>query len=326
MFYFFYGQNTFAINEKVREIEQRFLSGSGTEYSLIRLQGATLTQSQYSEAIFGLGFFSDKKLVEIKGALADSSDQNLKKFISETLPKISDSVVVIFIEDGEPDKRGALYKLLNQPKRSQRFPLPEGVALRHWIKGRVESLGGQIDPRAVARLEQFLGFDFWRLNSEIQKLVLYCRARENLIIKSEDVDELVHPETTLSVFELTDALGAGNIKRAFAALKTLTTQGEDEIKVFSLIVSHFRTLLIVSDLSKKGMTEREIPSSAAVHPYVVKKALVSLRLMAPERLCYIYHSLARTDLSIKTGAVDPATALDLLLATIGKSSAIIDKN
>ncbi|MFA5927580.1 MAG: hypothetical protein WC844_05450, partial [Patescibacteria group bacterium] len=122
MFYFFYGQNTFAINEKVREIEQRFLSGSGTEYSLIRLQGATLTQSQYSEAIFGLGFFSDKKLVEIKAALADSSDQNLKKFSSETLPKISDSVVVIFIEDGEPDKRGALYKLLNQPKRSQRFP------------------------------------------------------------------------------------------------------------------------------------------------------------------------------------------------------------
>jgi DNA polymerase-3 subunit delta len=53
-----------------------------------------------------------------------------------------------------------------------------------------------------------------------------------------------------------------------------------------------------------------------MHPFVVEKTLFQARKFQLEELKKIYQKIFQVDLDIKTGKVDPETALDLLIAEI----------
>ena len=53
-----------------------------------------------------------------------------------------------------------------------------------------------------------------------------------------------------------------------------------------------------------------------LHPYIIKKASWQARKFSFEDLKKIYQKIFQADLGIKTGKIEPETALDMLIAEI----------
>ena len=87
-----------------------------------------------------------------------------------------------------------------------------------------------------------------------------------------------------------------------------------------MINFQFRNLLIVKsqELRRKFYAGdvRVLTEKLKMHPYVIQKSTQQTRKFNFEELKKIYQKIFQVDLSIKTGKVEPETALDLFIAEI----------
>lgn len=302
--YLLYGEDTFSSRQKLKEIKSRFKNKQG-DLNLTILDGENLSFSEFQKQIQSLPFLSQKRLVIIKNFLLKNKDQKLSKKLEKLLDKIPEETILFFYEQGLPEK-SELFNKLNRLKKAQEFPLLRGYKLENWIKEEVENKGGKIEKEAVYLLESIVGSDLWRMENEIEKLVLFVASGKNKEpIKKEDVAFLVKSEIHPSIFALVDALGERDIKKATTLLHQLLSEGQSETYILSMIAYQFRNLLLVLDGSTSGL-----------HPFVLEKTKRQLKNFDKKQLKNIYNNLLLTDYQIKTGAIKPSLALDLFISEL----------
>jgi DNA polymerase-3 subunit delta len=91
-------------------------------------------------------------------------------------------------------------------------------------------------------------------------------------------------------------------------------KGEDENKLLSMVVYQFRTLIIIKDLIERGKPSGRVASEAKLNPYVVQKSLPIVKKYSLPELVKFYNFLYQLDLKIKTGQIEPAMAIDFVVA------------
>jgi DNA polymerase-3 subunit delta len=83
-----------------------------------------------------------------------------------------------------------------------------------------------------------------------------------------------------------------------------------------MINFQFRNLLIIKDLMEKNIPYYSISKITKMHPFVVRKTYEQANKFTSRELKKIYQKIFQVDLSIKTGKIDPTTALDFLIVSI----------
>src|SRR6185503_17100081 len=102
--------------------------------------------------------------------------------------------------------------------------------------------GVALEPRAITRLADAVGADLSRLALVIEQLALYAGGRA---VTADDVDDLVADTRERSVFELTDAVGAGDLAGALTAVSALCDQRDSALGVIAMLARHLRQLGVV---------------------------------------------------------------------------------
>jgi DNA polymerase-3 subunit delta len=117
---------------------------------------------------------------------------------------------------------------------------------------------------------------------------------------------------------MVEALIAGNHEQCFKLLGEQRRQGEEEIKLFGLVLWQFRTLLSVSDLLERegNLASDAIASRLKIHPFVAKKNMALTKRFSLARLEALYAELLEIDTKTKSGQADPGLLMDLFVARI----------
>ncbi len=305
MVYFFYGENTYLLDQKVREIEANFIAENGSDFNVSKVAGAKLTKNDFIGLVSTVSFLGNGRLIVIKNLLLENGDKELQSYIAANIEKMPGDTTVIFVEAGLPDGRSGLFKKLKSIKNVFFSEPLAGLRLNNWVKDQAQLAGCSITNEANGKLILFVGSDLWRLENEIIKLALYSKSKDRTSIEAKDVELLVEADSGLSIFELTDALAAKDRKRAIIALTEFLKRGEDEFFIFNMIVGHFRKMLIINDLK-----EHNFPlEKSALHPFVIKKMTASLRYFRKNELLKIYFRLQNIDAKLKNGMAEGKTAL-----------------
>ena len=312
MLYFLYGKDSYSIVQRVHEIERAFVDQQKSDFNLAKLDGNLLTASRFSEAAFTPPFLGDRRLIIIKNFLLSDVDKVEKGKIADLLEKIPDENSVVFADDGLPDQRQVIFKRLLKFAEAEHFPEPSVQTLPAWIKQRVTALDGQIDNDAAYNLAVSVGPDLWQLQSEIEKLVLFSQAK-NSPIKLADVSDLVPANNSFKIFDLLDALAQKDLKKALLVNNSFLSAGEESFMIFNMIVYQLRNMLVVDDLMRAGKTEQNIAREASLHPYVTSKLVSSLRKFKDKEVAANFCRLAEYDWKMKSGEIEPETALVLLV-------------
>ena len=98
-------------------------------------------------------------------------------------------------------------------------------------------------PQAASALAALLT-DPRLLDQEIQKLVAWAAGRPGM---PQDVVRLVPYAAPICLFDLSEALGRRDVRRALTALQRLLGEGEHPLGLFGMIVRQFRLMLLMKE-------------------------------------------------------------------------------
>jgi DNA polymerase-3 subunit delta len=246
------------------------------------------------------------------------SRAGFEKALAEFIPSVPDTTVLVVLVDEALDAASPLLKAAKTHGTVIQSTLPKGAALESWIGKRAKSIGVTIRPDAAAMLANFIGSQLRLLANELDKLAMY--AGKSAVITVEDVHKLSAQVQEARVFDLTDALAQRNRKQALDILHDLLADGEAPLRLISTITSQVRSLLLVKELSQKGMRAAEIASTAGLSPFVAEKALRQVGKFTVSQLENSYRQLLATDAALKRSRMTPEMALDLLVVNFGSSA------
>ena len=309
---FFYGPNTYLIKREIDRLVAKYKEKAGGDLNLIRIDGEQMTVEEYSRQVRAVPLLATSRLIIIKNILKNKNKAVLEN-VKESLGKIPSTSVVVFVHEGEPDKRLGLFKALQKSKVSKSFANLERSALKNFILKETEARGGQIESSAADLLGDFVGGDLWRLDGELEKLISFCRGRE---ISPADVELLVADSVESNVFALTDALAQSKLGQALEQLEKLTQTGEPALRILSLITYQFRTIAQVKEAAEKSKNVFAIVRATALSPYVVGKIVPIVDDFSWQRLAGIYAQLRKFDEEIKTGKIEGEEGLKELILSV----------
>lgn len=305
MIYLLTGENTYEIERRLGELVAEF------DGDVERVDASELTLEGLPDLLAGVTLFSTRRLVVIKNV---SQNKPLWTALGEWLDKGVDNDLVLV--EPKPDKRTKTYKLLEKQaevlaaKELQSYEAVQWLLKLTPFQGQSLFQGLSLKREMAEFFVEYVGTDQWRLESELNKLILTGKP-----VTKELIREIVEPTPQATSFELLDAAFRGHTEEMNRLFETVS-QDEDPYMFFGLVAGQIYALA----LTKTGAGKRpdEIAKEAGVHPFVVQKVSGLARNMSKDELKALVSRLAELDANMKSRAVPPWTQVYSFLRSLGQ--------
>ena len=313
MFYLFHGADSHSQKETLAKLTAKLGDPALLDLNTTRLEGA-VSLSELRRACDAMPFLAKARLIIVTGLFATKPDTPFLKRLAEYLPNLPKTTRLVFLESAPLTAKHRIVKLAQAEKTGyvKQFDLPEGGALDRWVKQRVEAKNGRISSHAAHILAVNVGGELGILENEIEKLVLYKGPDETIEVK--DVGLLSPYAAEASIFDLVDAVGSRNEKRAAVLLQQKFSEGTDPFYLFAMIIRQFRLMIQVKELADADLRPPAIGKELKMHSFVTGKLYQQAQHFSLPQLEQIYSHLLDIDVGVKTGKNEMTTALHLLVA------------
>ncbi len=191
--------------------------------------------------------------------------------------------------------------------------LPSDEEMPKWVLDTARAAGGSFDPGAAHLLAAYVGNDTLRARLEIEKLLIY--AGSNRPVSPQDVILLTAQEQEGDIFELTDALGDRDGRKAMRQFRILSDQ-KDMVELAPMIQRHFRQLIQVREILDEGGQADNVAKELNLPLFVAQKLSNQARRFNLPQLIEIFAKLLEIDESMKTGGLPGDIAFEVLIAKL----------
>lgn len=181
-----------------------------------------------------------------------------------------------------------------------------GQELLSWIQAFCMQRGCLILTSVSNELIRRSSTDTWALANELEKLCAYTTQGS---ITIDTVRLLVADATSQDEWELANALAARQKRSAVVALFKKIHAGVPEPLLLGTIASSIRNLIMIRDLTDRGMPSATIAKTTGLHPFVVSKHLPGARSAPLDALQRTLQDIATADRHMKSGVSDPQDRL-----------------
>jgi DNA polymerase-3 subunit delta len=325
-----YGPDSFSRAEAVGALTRELDVDGMLATNTTRFDGRNVQPDELLAACDTVPFLAAARLVIVDGLLSAQEgrrrtgrgsrarggrqgDESPWSALVEYVPRMPPSTHLLLL-DGEVRADHPLLAALRPLGDVRPFARLERDALERWIGTRVKERGAAIMPRAVAVLAESVGADLWQLNNEIEKLALYAGDRP---IDVSDVRLLVAAEASGGVFQLVDAVMAGNGAEALRLTRLLLDGGAAGPYLLTMLARQFRQFLLLRDMHVHGVPRAEMARRLELRSdYLLGRLLEQARRYPEARLVAGYERILEADLSTKRGQQDEDSAVELLVAEV----------
>lgn len=306
MILFLYGEDNFRSLRKFKEIIAHYRKIHKTGFNLKYFDFEKNNFEEFKDQFQTKSIFEEQKFFVLKNAFLNSDFK--KKFLKNKKGFLNAGQNILFYERGLINQKDPLFIFLKKNSKFQRFDYLKKEKLTSWIKKELKKYNKKIDNDALNLLIEGVGNNLWQASSEIQKLVSYKTAAENIVKK--DVELLVSQKIEPKIFTTLDLIAKRKKGEAFALIHQHLKNGDNPLYLLSMIAFQFRNLLILKQriLAKKSVW------TLGWHPFLIKKTLQLSLEFSFEELKKIYQKIAKMDVDIKSGKINPEIALELLIA------------
>lgn len=314
MFYIFHGEDTHSQNETLSTLKAKFGDPSMVDLNTTKFE-KPMTLSQLQNACQAMPFLAKVRLVLVYDFLSSNPDKQTLKELGSYLSELPEFTRLFFLESKPLKSNHALVKLANEHEKGfvRQFGALEGRSLTNWIQKRIGEKNGRISPHAASLLATNVGSDLRILDNELEKLQLY---KGEVQIEAEDVLKLSPYAAEGNIFDLVDAIGSRNSKKAALLFQQKLAEGADPFYLFSMFIRQFRLLIQVKSLMDEGMNPAAIAKETRIHKFVCGKLVQQGRGFTLPQLEAIFKHLLAIDIKVKTGEMEMGTALNLLVAEV----------
>lgn len=306
-FYLLYGNDISKIKNEINNIIKQLNISDIVKYSM-----DTNTIDSIIEDASTISMFSNKKIIVLEECnffKANKTIDNLDKLESYLTKYNSDSYIIFTIVTDKVDTRKKIYKEIKKIGKIIECNKGDNNYLLNYIKDYTNENNYKIED--INYLINKTGSNLNDIKNELDKLFMY--KIDNKIITNNDIDKIVVTNMDNEIFDLTDAVIAGDVTKSLSLLNEFLNKNYDEIQIIMLLASQFRFLYQVKRLMNKNKNYTEIASILEVNPYRVKYTIKKLYSYSETMLLNYIKRLAKMDQDIKTGYMDKKLALELFI-------------
>jgi DNA polymerase-3 subunit delta len=325
--YLLHGEDNYRVRAAVRELRDQLAAGDDMlESNTALLDGREVTPQELLAHATAMPFLATHRLVIVEGllkALGETKGGRRKKVkdddplapwrdaIATLADKsaVPETTTLVFVE-GKLEKSNIAFSMVAPIAKTTEFPVLPKDELAPWIDAEAKRRGVKLAPRAVPTLAQLIGPDLWMLSNELDKLASYA---EGEVVEQETVLEMVSAARDSRVWDLTDAVVAGDERKALAALSRLLAEGRPAPYLAFMLVREFRQLVIVKDLRERRVRQDEVARQSGVPGFRLNAVGASASRYSWVDLREAYGRLLDADLSVKRGLLDDESSLQLLV-------------
>jgi DNA polymerase III subunit delta len=309
MLFYVHGTDHYRIKEKINELKTGFVKKRDkANLNTVNLDGEKIDLSHLIQEVMTTPFLGEKKMIVVKNIWKNKkAHAELAKFLKEKIDAFDNILVLADLLDSEKHKkfgpRGAIFTLLTKQQYCWQFNLMNNRELSDWVSTYTKKNDIKIDRDASQRLIISSGNDLNQLTSELSKLSAFANGKN---ITSDDLDSLINTKLDENIFDLIDALGQKNKKRAIELIDSQLKGGNHPLMLLKMFVRQFKIILQVVD----GANNTKLK----LHPFVFQKASGQARNFQASELLKIYQDLLKIEVKIKKGYENPQLLLDLFVA------------
>ena len=291
--YFLMGEEPYYIDGITRFIENNLLTEEEKGFNQRILYGRDVTVEEIVSNAKRYPMMAERQVVIVKEA--QDLTQTIENLVSYAENPQPTTVLVICYKYKTLDKRKKLSKLLKQngvlfeSKKLYENQVPD------WIRRVMKGKGYTITHKAAQMLTEFLGNDLSKVNNELEKLQLIIKPKEQ--ITPEIVEENIGISKDFNNFELQNAIGARDVKKAFGIVQYFAHNPKNHplVITIALMYSFFSKLLIYHSLTDKSVAA----SALGVSPYFVKNYQTASRNFPMKNISAIIASIREVDMKSK---------------------------
>jgi DNA polymerase III delta subunit len=324
----FHGADDYQVRKAVAAIRDRLASGDDMlATNTTVLDGRGLTPAELLAHATAVPFLSASRLVIVEGlieALGETKGGRRKKKSDADDPlepwkaaagQLSDqasmpeTTTLIFVE-GALLKTNPAFPIFAPISRTvECAPLEKGK-IAGWIKDVAKEKGVKLADGVPERLAVLVGADLWALDRELEKLAAYANGET---IDLATLVDLVSDARDTKAWDLTDAVLAGNEKKAVTALQRMLTAGDAPQMLLVMVGRQYRQLALLKDSRERRLPHEEAQRVSGVPPFKLNEVGALADRYRWPALRRAYRHVLEADLSVKRGLQDDESSLQLLV-------------
>ena len=304
--YVLYGQEAY-LQKQYRDKLVNALIGDGDTMNFRHVQGKDYSIPQLIDFSETMPFLAERRVIVMEGTgVLKSGGEELANYFAEAC----ETTTWILVES-ECDKRSKLFKAADKAGLCVEFGMQDEATLKKWILGMLKREGKQITGQTVELFLEKTGTDMNIIRLELEKLL--CYTLDKPVIESDDVEAVCITRITGHIFDMVDAIGIRDQRKALALYNELQALREPPIRILFLIGRHMNILLQIKDLKKRGLDTKSMASKVGVPPFAVGKYLKQAEMYKTAQLKRALERCIQADEAIKNGLLQDKMSVELLI-------------
>ncbi|MCL2338296.1 MAG: DNA polymerase III subunit delta [Firmicutes bacterium] len=315
--YLFYGPENYLRDQAVRRLQEQLLPPEAREFDYHVLDGGVASVQEILLAASFAPVMAGRRLVVVRDSgLFQSSEKKQadESAVLEYLMQPSPETCLVFDTGKGVDKRRKLYKEAGKVGCVLEFTRLKPAELVKWLAKQAGAEGCGLQREAAEELLSRCGRDMYTLYNEIKKLTCYAGFAKSIGLGV--VRELVTGRVDENIFEVVDAVGEKDCRRALSGIRGLLLQKQQPQQIIGMVARQFRLILQVRELAARRESREQIIAALKMHPYVYQKIYRQHKNFDRAQLVSIANRLAALDYDIKTGRAVFYPAMETLLIKI----------
>ncbi|MGZ3440460.1 MAG: DNA polymerase III subunit delta [Polyangia bacterium] len=314
--YFLYGRERYLLDRAVDLLRARVLDPRTRDFNYELFYGKEAGASRIAQAARTLPMMAKRRLILVRDADEMKADElgGLVSYVSDPAPE---SCVVFVGEKADQrlkfftafKKHGVLVKL--DPLYERQLP--------DFVRGEARARGVAIAPDAVTLIVDEIGAELGQLADAVERLAIFVGEKKQ--ITAEDVDQVVATTRQRSVFDLANAVGAGDRAQALRVLSSMLGARESGVRIVAMLTRHLRQLWITSELLQKTRDKFEIAQALGIPPFFADDIIRQARSIDGARAKRMHAALFTADKNLKSSRLDDARILEALILDLTRTSA-----
>ena len=304
--YLIYGEEKYLVRN-IKERLVKAVSNDGDSMNYSKFSGKDCNAKRVIDLAETLPFFAKYRVILLEDTdWCKSGNDDMAAYI-ENIPE---SAVLIFVE-AEVDKRNKLYKQIKNNGYVCECSRMNNADLTKWILVRLKKENKNITRENMNYLLEKLGDNMDNINSEMDKLLSYTLNKD--VIEREDIDKVCVSEITGKIFEMIDAIGNKNQKKALDLYYDLIAVREAPMKILYMLSRQFNIMLQVKEMSANNTSNTEMAKNMGMQNFIINKTLNQCRNFKLSTIRNAINYCLKLEEAVKLGNMNDKMAVELII-------------
>jgi len=314
--YCLHGNERFLVDRAVAALRKAVLgsesaTATGFDYDTFDLKEAAMVE--VIAAARTLPMWSKRRLVIASGIDGVKAEQleSLTSYVADPNPR----GCLVLVGD-KVDGRLRAFLALRKAGFIHEFTRLKDRDLVAWLAGEAKRRKLSIEPAAVQALAEAAGHDLGRVVQALEQVALFADGP----IRREHVEEMIPESRERGIFELTRAIGTGEITPALRMVANMLRNREPALKIQFMLLRQLRQIWRAKELVAASVPRAEIASAIGIAPFFLDDVLIPAARMSTAALKRSFVRLYQADRSLKSSRIDPDVQMLRLVRQLAEES------